>query len=86
MSWYDPRDWDKKKAISTGVGLVLGGPVGAYAGYKYGPAVINGIGDAAKGIGKAFGDAADSIDITRAFINEFNSKNPVTATTTTPPE
>ena len=31
--------------------------------------------------------AADSIDITRAFITEFNSKNPVTAaTTTTPPE
>ena len=30
--------------------------------------------------------AADSIDITRAFINEFNSKNPVTATTATPPE
>jgi outer membrane protein len=30
--------------------------------------------------------AADSIDITRAFINEFNSKNPVTATTSTPPE
>jgi len=31
--------------------------------------------------------AADSIDITRAFIAEFNSKNPVTAaTTTTPPE
>jgi Skp family chaperone for outer membrane proteins len=31
--------------------------------------------------------AADSIDITRAFIVEFNSKNPVTAaTTTTPPE
>src|ERR1044072_4451747 len=31
-------------------------------------------------------DAADSIDITRAFINDFNSKNPVTATTNTPPE
>ncbi|HYV82339.1 MAG TPA: OmpH family outer membrane protein [Pyrinomonadaceae bacterium] len=30
--------------------------------------------------------AADSIDITRAFIAEFNSKNPVTAGTTTPPE
>jgi len=31
--------------------------------------------------------AADSIDITRAFIAEFNSRNPVTAaTTTTPPE
>ena len=31
--------------------------------------------------------AADSTDITRAFIAEFNSKNPVTAaTTTTPPE
>jgi Skp family chaperone for outer membrane proteins len=31
--------------------------------------------------------AADSIDITRAFITDFNSKNPVTAaTTTTPPE
>ncbi len=31
--------------------------------------------------------AADSIDITRAFIAEFNSKNPVTAaSTTTPPE
>ena len=31
--------------------------------------------------------AADSIDITRAFIVDFNSKNPVTAaTTTTPPE
>ena len=28
--------------------------------------------------------AADSIDITQAFINEFNSKNPVTATTTPP--
>jgi len=31
--------------------------------------------------------AADSIDITRAFISDFNSKNPVTAaTTTTPPK
>jgi len=31
--------------------------------------------------------AADSIDITRAFITDFNSKNPVTAaTTTTPPK
>jgi outer membrane protein len=30
--------------------------------------------------------AADSIDITRAFITEFNSKNPVAAATTTPPE
>jgi len=31
--------------------------------------------------------AADSIDITRAFITDFNSKNPATAaTTTTPPE
>jgi outer membrane protein len=30
--------------------------------------------------------AADSIDITRAFIADFNSKNPVTAATTTPPE
>ena len=31
--------------------------------------------------------AADSIDITRAFITDFNRKNPVTAaTTTTPPE
>ena len=31
--------------------------------------------------------AADSIDITRAFITEFNSKNPATAaTTTTPPK
>jgi Skp family chaperone for outer membrane proteins len=31
--------------------------------------------------------AADSIDITRAFVTEFNSKNPVSAaTTTTPPE
>ena len=31
--------------------------------------------------------AADSMDITRAFITEFNSKNPVTASTTpTPPK
>jgi len=31
--------------------------------------------------------AADSIDITRAFITDFNAKNPATAaTTTTPPE
>ncbi len=31
--------------------------------------------------------AAESIDITRAFITDFNSKNPVTAaTTTTPPQ
>ena len=32
--------------------------------------------------------AAESIDITRAFIADFNSKNPVTAATTTvtPPE
>lgn len=30
--------------------------------------------------------AADSIDITRAFITEFNSKNPVTAASTTPPQ
>ena len=31
--------------------------------------------------------AADSIDITRAFITDFNSKNPVTAaTTSTPPK
>ena len=29
--------------------------------------------------------AAESIDITRAFITEFNSKNPVTAATTTTP-
>jgi Skp family chaperone for outer membrane proteins len=28
--------------------------------------------------------AADSIDITKAFIIEFNSKNPVTAATTPP--
>jgi outer membrane protein len=30
--------------------------------------------------------AADSMDITRAFIIDFNSKNPVTATSATPPE
>jgi len=31
--------------------------------------------------------ASESIDITRAFITEFNAKNPVTAATTiTPPE
>lgn len=30
--------------------------------------------------------AAETIDITRAFIADFNSKNPVTAATTTPPE
>lgn len=30
--------------------------------------------------------AAESIDITRAFINDFNSKNPITAATTTPPK
>ncbi|HKR22150.1 MAG TPA: OmpH family outer membrane protein [Pyrinomonadaceae bacterium] len=30
--------------------------------------------------------AAESTDITRAFITEFNSKNPVTAATTTPPQ
>ena len=28
--------------------------------------------------------AADNIDITRAFINEFNSKNPATASVTQP--
>ncbi len=28
--------------------------------------------------------AADTLDITRAFINEFNTKNPVTAAVTTP--
>ena len=28
--------------------------------------------------------AADSLDITRAFINEFNTKNPATASVTTP--
>jgi Skp family chaperone for outer membrane proteins len=31
-----------------------------------------------------FAYAADSIDITRAFINEFNSKNPATAVVTPP--
>ena len=31
-----------------------------------------------------FAYAADNIDITRAFINEFNSKNPATAAVTTP--
>jgi outer membrane protein len=31
-----------------------------------------------------FAYAADSIDITRAFINDFNSKNPATAAVTTP--
>jgi Skp family chaperone for outer membrane proteins len=31
-----------------------------------------------------FAYAADSIDITRAFINEFNSKNPATAVVTAP--
>ena len=30
--------------------------------------------------------AAESIDITKAFIQDFNSKNPVTAVTVTPPE
>ena len=30
--------------------------------------------------------AAESIDITRVFITDFNSKNPVTAATTTPPK
>lgn len=30
--------------------------------------------------------AAESTDITRAFIADFNSKNPVTAATTTPPK
>ena len=28
--------------------------------------------------------AADALDITRAFINDFNSKNPATAAVTTP--
>ena len=32
-----------------------------------------------------FAYAADSIDVTRAFINDFNSKNPATAAITTPP-
>jgi Skp family chaperone for outer membrane proteins len=32
-----------------------------------------------------FAYAADSIDITRAFINDFNAKNPATAAVTTPP-
>lgn len=31
-----------------------------------------------------FAYAADNIDVTRAFINEFNSKNPATAAVTTP--
>lgn len=30
--------------------------------------------------------AADALDITRAFINEFNSKNPATAAAVTPPK
>ena len=30
--------------------------------------------------------AADALDITRAFINDFNSKNPATAAVTTPPK
>jgi Skp family chaperone for outer membrane proteins len=30
--------------------------------------------------------AADALDITRAFINDFNSKNPATAAVTTPPQ
>ena len=30
--------------------------------------------------------ASESIDITRAFINEFNSKNPATAASVTPPQ
>lgn len=30
--------------------------------------------------------AAESIDVTRAFITEFNTKNPVTAATPTPPK
>jgi outer membrane protein len=32
-----------------------------------------------------FAYAAESIDITRAFINDFNSKNPATAAVTAPP-
>lgn len=30
--------------------------------------------------------AADALDITRAFINDYNSKNPATAAVTTPPQ
>jgi Skp family chaperone for outer membrane proteins len=30
--------------------------------------------------------AADALDITRVFINDFNSKNPATAAVTTPPQ
>ncbi|HKY26694.1 MAG TPA: OmpH family outer membrane protein [Pyrinomonadaceae bacterium] len=30
--------------------------------------------------------ASESIDVTRAFINEFNSKNPATAASVTPPQ
>jgi outer membrane protein len=46
---------------------------------------INMIIDAAQVQGLLY--ASESIDITRAFIADFNSKNPVTAaTTTTPPE
>jgi outer membrane protein len=30
--------------------------------------------------------AADTLDITRVFINDFNSKNPATAAVTTPPQ
>jgi Skp family chaperone for outer membrane proteins len=30
--------------------------------------------------------AADTLDITRAFINDYNSKNPATAAVTTPPQ
>jgi outer membrane protein len=45
---------------------------------------INMIIDAAQVQGLLY--ASENIDITRAFIADFNSKNPVTATTTTPPE